>query len=340
VPIIDLRTGRARASRPEDYCTKAAPVVAGGECPMWLAFLDRVMAGDRELVAYLKRACGYCLTGLTTEHVLFFLYGTGSNGKSVFVTTVTGMMGDYAVSAPAEIFMASPTDRHPTELARLRGVRLVVASEVEVGRRWAESRIKQLTGGDRISARFMRMDFFEYVPQFKLMITGNHKPRISRVDEAIRRRIHLVPFTVTIPPAERDPDLAARLKTEWPGILAWAVEGCLEWRRVGLSPPEAVRKATDDYLATEDTIGQWLEECCIENQNGFAKSADLFASWKAWAERSGEPVGSAKALSQELAKRGFEKGTAGHAKDRGFRGLTVRAAERPAQGEGQDRWDH
>jgi putative DNA primase/helicase len=223
----------------------------GGDCPRWLQFLDEITAGDTELQAYLRRVAGYCLTGITTEHVLFFCYGTGANGKSVFVNTLAGIWGDYAVVAPMETFTASKTDHHPTDLAMLRGARLVIAHETEAGRRWAESKIKTLTGGDRVAARFMRQDFFEFVRQFKLLIAGNHKPGLRGVDEAIRRRLHLIPFNVTIPESQRDPQLFDKLKPEWGGILQWAVDGCLEWQRTGLAPPAAVRKAIADYLASD-----------------------------------------------------------------------------------------
>jgi putative DNA primase/helicase len=201
--VVDLQTGRARPHIPEDYFTKITAVGPRGDCPRFLAFLDRITGGDSELVAYIRRVLGYGLTGLTREHALFFGYGTGANGKSVLLSTVAGILGEYHKTAPIETFTASNADRHPTDLAGLRGARLVSASETEEGRRWAESRIKQLTGGDTVAARFMRQDFFEYRPAFKLIIAGNHKPSLRSVDEAIRRRFHLIPFAVTIPPEER-----------------------------------------------------------------------------------------------------------------------------------------
>ena len=175
-----------------------------GKCPIWLQFLAEITGGDQNLQDFLQRMFGYALTGVTTEHALFFLYGTGGNGKSVFINTISGILAEYHKPAPIETFTASQSERHPTDLAGLRGARCVTAVETEEGRRWAESKIKALTGGDRISARFMRQDFFEYVPQFKLIIAGNHKPGLSSVDEAIRRRFNLIPFTVTIPPEKRD----------------------------------------------------------------------------------------------------------------------------------------
>jgi len=188
---------------------------------------------DAELVAYLQRVLGYALTGVTTEHALFFCYGTGANGKGVTINTAAGILKDYAQTASVETFTASHTDRHSTELAALRGARLVTVAETEEGRRWAESRIKTLTGGDSIRARFMRQDEFEFIPQLKLLISGNHKPGLRSVDEAIRRRFHLIPFTITLPSEERDPELAEKLKAEWPAILGWMVEGCLAWQREG-----------------------------------------------------------------------------------------------------------
>jgi putative DNA primase/helicase len=189
--------------------------------------------------------------------VLVFLFGTGANGKSVFVSTVMGILGDYAIVAPMETFVASKYDRHPTEIAKLMGARLVVAQETQKGRRWDESKIKMLTGGDKLTGRFMRGDFFDFKPTHKLLISGNHKPSLRNVDEAIRRRLLLVPFVVQIPAAERDPRLVDKLKAEWPAILRWMIDGCLEWRRDGLRVPAVVRTATDEYLADNDTLAQW-----------------------------------------------------------------------------------
>src|ERR1700722_11091631 len=185
--VIDLTTGQSRPHIPEDYITKITAVAPKGECPRFLAFLDRITGGDSELVAYIQRVLGYGLTGLTREHALFFGYGTGANGKSVLLFTVAGKLGGYHKTAPIGKFTASNGDRHQTDLASLRGARLVTATETEEGRRWAESRIKQLTGGDTVAARFMRQDFFEYRPVFKLIIAGNHKPSLRSVDEAICR---------------------------------------------------------------------------------------------------------------------------------------------------------
>ncbi|MEE9249656.1 MAG: phage/plasmid primase, P4 family [Alphaproteobacteria bacterium] len=324
---VDLRTGDIRPHKREDYCTKVTAVSPGGDCPRWLEFLKRIADGDDELCDFLRRVVGYGLTGLTREHALFFAYGTGANGKSVFLNTMAGALGDYHTTAPMETFIASHTDRHPTELAGLRGARLVTATEVEEGRRWAEAKIKALTGGDPISARFMRQDFFEFVPQFKLLVAGNHKPQLRNVDEAIRRRLHLIPFTVTIPPDERDEQLSEKLKQEWPGILAWAIEGAAEWGMMGLRPPEVVRAATEEYLEAEDALVRWIEDCCNEGPHFAGITADLFRSWREWCETTGEYAGSRKRFGQSLESHGFEHARIGAIGSRGFRGIGLKAQD-------------
>ena len=328
---VDLEAGEARGPERGDYIMMAAACDPDPtkETPLWDEFLDRITGGNVALQQYLQRVCGYCLTGHTHEHALFFFYGTGGNGKGTFIETFAGILGSYAITAPMETFTESPTDRHPTELAMLRGKRLCSATETQQGRRWDEAKIKMLTGGDKVPARFMRGNYFQFVPAFKLLISGNHKPGLRNVDEAIRRRLHLVPFVVTIPPDQRDPQLRDKLRAEWPGILQWAIDGCLAWRRDGLKPPQIVVDATAEYLASEDAVRIWIEECCELGLADFALSADLFTSWEAWAKAAGEKVGSRKALSQRLLDRGFRAGRFGAKSARGFEGLRVRGAKQP-----------
>lgn len=334
--VIDLRTGRLKPHVPEYYQTKITAVGPGSQCPLWEKHLNRIMNGDAELIAFLQRGLGYSLTGSVQEHALFFGHGGGANGKGTTIETVARILGDYARTAPMETFTSSSTDRHPTELAMLRGARFVTAGETEQGRKWAESRIKSLTGGDAISARFMRADFFEYVPQFKLWLTGNHKPGLKSVDEAIRRRFNLVPFTVTIPEKERDKELPEKLKAEWSGILRWMVEGCLSWQRDGLAPPKAVKDATDAYLASQDILGLWFDENCVRDRKGQLRLAQLYENFKVWAENSGEFVVSKKRFAEMLETAseafGIEKvpdmfvdGTHGV----GFKGVRFRANSMP-----------
>jgi putative DNA primase/helicase len=323
---FDLRTGIGRAPDPADYITRktacrCAP--AGTPHPTWSRFLGRITNSDVELQGFLQRYIGYCCTGLTTEHAFVFAWGTGANGKSTLVNTIAGIFGDYATVADVSTFIADNSAQHPTDVAKLRGARLAVAQEIQKGRRWNETKIKALTGGDKQTARFMRQDFFDFVPVFKLLICGNHKPRLASIDEAMRRRLLLVPFTVQIPPAERDPQLTEKLKAEWPAILRWCIDGCLEWQRVGLAPPTVVRDATEEYFAAQDTLQQWLEDCTEDGgQFAFSPVAELFASWKAWAENHNLKPGSAQALSEALVDRGFVKARTNS--KRGFRNLVVR----------------
>jgi len=326
---FDLQTGVGLPPSPADYITKiAACAVAppGTPHPVWTAFLERV-APDPELRAFLKRFCGYCLTGITGEHKFAFAYGTGANGKSTFTNTVAAILGDYATIADVGTFIASNTERHPTDIAKLHGYRLVVAQETEKGRRWDETKIKTMTGGDKMTARFMRCDFFDFVPKFKLWIVGNHKPRLDNVDEVMRRRMLLVPFTVQIPVEERDPALPEKLKAEWPAILRWMLDGCLEWQQVGLAPPKIVTDATEEYFEDQNTLQQWLDECTTDGgPYAFASVNQLFASWKQWCDARNLYPGSATSLGDSLSDAGFarKKGAKGK---RGFRGLVVKPAD-------------
>jgi len=323
--VVNLKTGAMRAHDSKDRMTKITTASPRGQCPLWLSFLEQVTGGDKDLQNYLQRAAGYFLTGSTQEHALFFLYGTGSNGKSVFVNTLVTIWGDYAANAPMETFMDNRNDRHPTDLAGLRGARVVTATETEQGRRWNESRIKEITGGDRITARFMHKDNFTYPPTYKVLMSGNHKPAIRNVDEAMRRRMHLIPFEVTIPREKRDRQLQDKLLKERDGILAWALEGCMQWQRMGLCPPESVQVATSEYFEAEDAMGRWIEERCVLTANAKSLTAELFTDWKQWAEGAGEFAGSQRRFSDLLTARGTEKWRNGMGL-RGFKGIGLKAS--------------
>lgn len=307
---IDLRTGRAREPNPADGITKqtaVAPADAG--CPLWLTFLNHTTGGDAALIRFLQQWCGYSLTGDTSEHALLFVFGPGGNGKSVFLETLAYILGDYATTASMDAFTAARSDKHPTDLAMLRGARLVTASETEEGRPWAEARIKQITGGDQITARFMRQDFFTFFPQFKLTLVGNHMPVLRNVDDAARRRFNIVPFTRT--PAKKDKDLTAKLRSEAPAILQWMIEGCLDWQKHGLVRPQCVEDATKEYFEAQDVIGQFFaEQCEVEPGNAKleATSADIFRAWEGFAHAHGEASGTQRRMAGALAKLGLEKG--------------------------------
>ena len=321
--VINLKNGALRCHDSQDHMTKMTTASPNGNCPLWRSFLEQVTGNDLALQDYLQRVVGYCLTGSTQEHAMFFLYGTGSNGKSVFVNTLVTILGDYATNAPMETFMDTRSDRHPTDLAGLRGARIVTATETEQGRRWNESRIKEITGGDRITARFMYKDNFTYPPTYKLVMSGNHKPAIRNVDEAMRRRMHLIPFEVTIPKEKRDPQLQDKLLKERDGILAWSLQGCLQWQRLGLSPPQSVQDATSEYFEAEDAIGRWMEERCLLSTNANSLTTELFNDWKQWTETTGEFAGSQRRFSDLLITRGIQKWRNNHGV-RGFKGLGLR----------------
>jgi putative DNA primase/helicase len=321
---LDLRTGLLRAADPADGITRLVAVAprSGAACPIWMRFLGETFGDDAELIRFMQQWFGYCLTGDTREHALWFGFGNGGNGKGVLLNTVSGIMRDYAVAAPMSTFTATKHDAHPTEIAMLRGARLVTASETERNRAWAESRVKQLTGGDPITARFMHRDFFTFQPEFKLSIVGNHKPPLRSVDGAVRRRFNLVPFMNT--PAVVDRQLEFRLRAEWPAILQWMVDGCLDWQAHGLIRPTAVAQATENYFEEQDLIGQWLMEFCEERPRIVTPTADLFQSWEKYAHEAGEYAGNRKSFTQELDRRGYEKTEAGHAKTRCVRGLKLK----------------
>jgi putative DNA primase/helicase len=324
--MVDLRTGNLLDHDPEHWATKITAVSPDANCSieLWLRFLDRITGNNRDLVGFLQRMVGYALTGDVSEHALFFLYGTGANGKSTFLNVMTGIMADYQRTAPMETFIATSGERHPTDMAGLRGARLVTATETQEGRRWDEAKVKTLTGGDKVTARLMRQDYFDFTPQFKLVVSGNHKPLLRSVDEAIRRRFHLVPFTVTIPKDERDPDLGEKLKDEWPGILYWAIQGCIQWQKNGLAPPSIVQTATNEYLMAEDSTQAWMDECGTRGDaNEWESSGDLWVSWEGWAKRSGEYVGNRKQFAQALERCGLVPAKSPDQFQRGYRGFKL-----------------
>lgn len=294
-----------------------------GNAPLWFDFLKQVTNENTELVEFLQRMVGYCLTGDTREECLFFLYGEGGNGKGTFVGALSAILSDFAKDAAMDTFLASQHERHSTDLAMLRGARLVTASETERGRSWNEQRVKALTGRDRITCRFMRQDNFTYTPQFKLLLLGNNKPTLHSVDAAWRRRFHIVPFNYTPPKA--DLTLKDRLVNEYPQILNWMIDGCIKWRASGLKVPEVVLNETDEYFAAQDTFSEWLETCCELKKTFVDTSSRLFKSWKAFAENAGESPGTSKSLADRLQSRGMKRlRNVPLMGGRGFQGLQIR----------------
>jgi len=303
---IDLRTGELREHRREDLITKLAPVEYDpqAKAPTWEVFLGRVLPSE-DLRGFVQRAAGYSATGDTSEQCLFIHHGPGANGKSTFQETIAAVLGDYAMRTPTETLLVKRSGGVPNDVARLKGARFVTASETEEGRRLAESLVKDLTGQDTISARFMWAEWFDFKPTHALHLSTNHKPEIRGTDPAIWRRIRLIPWAVTIPPAEQDRKLAEKLREELPGVLAWVVRGCLEWQREGLQAPEEVRQATKAYRAEMDLLAAFLADCCLRGEGEDAFAGELWGAWKRWCEETGEQAGSQKRFGGRLTERGF-----------------------------------
>jgi putative DNA primase/helicase len=328
---IDLRTGELREHRREDLITKIAPTTyrPDAAAPTWEAFLERVLPGE-DLRAFVQRAVGYSATGDTSEQCMFINHGGGANGKSTFQEAIAAALGDYAMRAPTEMLLAKRSDGVPNDVARLKGARFVSASETEEGRRLAESRIKDLTGQDTITARFMKAEWFDFAPTHKLWLSTNHKPEIRGTDAAIWRRIRLVPWAVTIPPAEQDKKLPIALRHELAGILAWVVRGCLQWRREGLQAPDEVRKATGEYRAEMDVLACFLVECCELDTGHWDYAKDLYECYKRWCDENGERPEPQRKFGGRLGERGFQRDRGGSRGAGIWRGVRLTEGEKEA----------
>ena len=306
---IDLRTRKLLPNRREDLCTKLIPIAYDPEatCPLFKEFLSRILKGNRELSNFLQRAFGYALTGSTIEQVLFILWGCGANGKSTLLEIIRELLGDYGRTADAALLMRHNHEGVRNDVARLAGARFVSTSETEAGRHLAEVLVKQLTGGDKVAARFLYSEFFEFETQFKLFLTTNHKPVIRGTDNAIWRRIRLIPFEVTIPEDQQDKELPRKLRAEMPGILAWAVRGCIRWQKYGLGQPEKVAAATAAYRAEMDVLGAFLKDRCIVRKDAIVPTGQLYAEYRGWCERAGERALTQQKLGSALGDRNFRR---------------------------------
>ena len=304
--VLDLRNGTLLEHDPARLVTKitAAPYDPEASCPAWLAFLDKIFGGDPDLVAFVQVAVGYSLTGHVSEQCLFFLFGTGANGKSTFTGAIQDLLGGYAMKTRAETLMIRKQDAIPEEVAQLAGVRFMLAAELGEGQRMNESLIKDLTGGDRLRARLLHHNSFEFTPIAKPWLYGNHKPTIRGTDEGIWRRMKLIPFTVTIPEGQRDKRMPEKLRAELPGILAWAVRGAMTWLDRGLEMPKAVKAATEAYRSEQDILATFLDDCTVVNALATVTAGALYDAYKAWAEQGGVRPISKINFSRQLAERG------------------------------------
>ncbi len=306
---LNLRTGELRKHRRDDLITKLCPTPfnPAAECPTLLATLNTIMGGNADLIGFIQRSLGMSLTGVIRDHVLLVCYGTGANGKSTLMNAFLDVIGDYGMKAPLGMLMAKRNESHPTDQADLAGRRFVACNEVEEGQRLAESLVKELTGGDRIRARQLYQDFWEFVPSHHLWLSVNHKPTIRGTDGGIWRRIRLIPFSVTIADEDQDKELPEKLRAERAGILAWTVHGAMEWARHGLGEPDEIRQATGEYRSEQDTMAAFLEECCEVNSYLKIRASALYASYAAWCERAGEYTVSDRRFRQAMTERGFER---------------------------------
>lgn len=304
---LNLATGELQPHRPDDLLSKVAEIEFDPEATAdtWDAFLWRITGQDLELYQYLQRLVGYMLTGSTREQVLHFLWGNGANGKSVFCEVLLALLGEYGSVAAPDLVMTRRHGGIPNDVARLRGVRGVLMNETTQGSKFDEARLKDMTGGDTLTGRFLHAEFFDFVPTHKLLIRGNHKPAITGTDNGIWRRLRLVPFVVTIPEEEQDKDLLTKLKAELPGILTWALRGCQEWQRNGLRPPPCVLAAVDAYREEADTLGRFIGEHCTVRKLGQVKASEFQKRYIEFCRDAEERPLPAKDLPAELQRRGF-----------------------------------
>jgi putative DNA primase/helicase len=305
---INLRTGQMKRHDPDDLITKIVPVDydPNSTCPNFDKFLFQIMAGEIEMVKYLQRLLGYTLTGDTREQCFHIFYGNGSNGKSTLLNLWGKLLSDYAKQSQPETFLDINKGKINNDIARLQGSRLVSTTEPDANQCFAEGVIKQMTGGDPITARFLRKEFSEFTPQFKLFMATNYKPNIKGKDFGIWRRVRLIPFAVIIPPHEQDQQLDEKLNTELPGILAWAVQGCLDWLKNGLGLPKVISEGTDSYRKEMDIVGRFIDDCCTVGAFQSVSCQLLFNQYSNWCRLEGEPLKSKVALGKELKLRNFE----------------------------------
>jgi putative DNA primase/helicase len=322
---VDLKTGELREHRQEDMITKIARVTydRNADCPIWKTFLMEIMNYNAELIRFVQTAAGWAITGDTSEQAMFILFGTGANGKSTFLNTIMNLLGDYAIATPTETFMKKNGDQITNDIARLRGTRFVTTTEAEQGRRLSEPLIKQITGNDRMTARFLYGEFFNFVPTFKIFMATNHKPVIKGTDYGIWRRIKLIPFTTRIPEEKQDKGLEEKLRGETSGILNWLLEGAKRWTVERLKTPQIITSATDEYRGEMDVIGNFIRERCVQEPGSSIRARELFKCYQDWCDENNEHACSERFLGLRLKELGLEQKRLSDG--RYWKGITVKS---------------
>ena len=304
--VIDLKVGKLIPASREAYCTKCSAVAPlRGPAPLWEGVVNRAARSDAGMLSYLQRWAGYFLTGDTREEGLMFVHGPGGSGKSTFVRVLSEILGTYSRACNMDAFTNRDRSEHSTEIAKLAGARLVTATETDAGAKWNEPRIKQLTGRDKIAARFMRQDEFEFMPSFKIIIAGNHRPGLKTVGEEMRRRIHLIEFPESLSLDERNNQLPDQLRAEYPAILQWMIDGCLEWQSQGLGKPERVIEDTEQYLQAQDVLGAWISEALEHLPGSSTRVSECHRSYTNFAKDRGEFEPSMTRFSEDMQARGW-----------------------------------
>lgn len=331
---VNLRTGNLQAHDPADLLIKLTPVdfEPSATCPTFDKFLNQILP-DEEVRKYIQKIVGYSLTGDTREQQINLWHGSGANGKSTLLGAILGILGDYGRQMAPDLLVIKKYDEHPTALADLFGARLAATVEIGEGKKLAEVLVKQMTGGERMKARFMKHDFFEWTPTHKIVLVANHKPIIIGADDGIWRRIDLVPFTITIPESERDKTLPERLRAEYPGILNWAIRGCLDWQAEGLGRPKTIQVANEEYRAEMDVLGSFIIDRCVTKPNCRVTVADLYEAYETWCQANKEISISKKEMTRRLAERGIAGSTEGHNKTRIYVGIGLVVPGTPTQAE-------
>lgn len=331
--VVDLQSGKLAESARDQHVTMRCSVAPErGEPTLWLRMLQQWMGDDQDVIAFLRRYLGYALTGDSREQCMAFFYGPAQSGKGTILRSISGILGSphdgttnkfrsYHYEAPISTFMESRNDRHTTELAAFYKKRLITSEEPAAGAKWDEGKLKWITGGSQITARFIAQDNFSFSMTGKIIVAANHRPRLATTDKAIRRRMMVIPFEHPVADEDRDNQLDAKLRAEWPRILHWLIEGCLEWQASGLGLPERIADCTDQYLELEDTLGAWLDESC--DREHASDGASLYRNYSDWCAKQGDNPLGRRSWTNALLERGFQtaKGTAGV---RMIRGLNLK----------------